>query len=426
MGVRLGCVCIGIGPSFESSSSPPCVDAVEVYGKKREDIPYLRSMLSQTSDKLLQNYSSSSSVESKNDIMVGKKGTGQNSRNALLSSIKCIVHSCKILQDKVDWSKVNVDILQHLIQMTVLENDNKAIRNHVLELLEIAESDDNVRQSLVDKGTLMGVGQSIQALRKLYSDFDDSIPDFESSKKIIEIIVKCLKSALIVAQERPHFYQSANENMISTFVERSIAIDTKDLFELVMRGRSIAIARGCVDTSRSVGNDSEEGKLASLLVELLLFEMAGKYHQESNVTESSEVRSTLIEILRSDNPVVVQQCCVTIAKVLGSVRVLLDSTHNISSKETSQVYKDNAKDDEPITSSRPIAYQCDACELFPITSLRYTLDGEDIDLCEKCYESGSSYALTHAPPSKDSVKIDDQSLKLGTKELTCRQILQSK
>eukprot|EP00592_Proboscia_alata_P006661 CAMPEP_0194352836 /NCGR_PEP_ID=MMETSP0174-20130528/1267_1 /TAXON_ID=216777 /ORGANISM="Proboscia alata, Strain PI-D3" /LENGTH=77 /DNA_ID=CAMNT_0039121143 /DNA_START=691 /DNA_END=924 /DNA_ORIENTATION=- len=35
---------------------------------------------------------------------------------------------------------------------------------------------------------------------------------------------------------------------------------------------------------------------------------------------------------------------------------------------------------------QPIAHQCDGCNLFPITNLRYTLEGEDIDLCKKCFE----------------------------------------
>ena len=105
LGVRLGCVCVGIGPSFDTSSSPPCVDAVEVYGKKREDISYLSLFNHTSGSKLLKNYRSSSFIESKSDNEVDKKGFEENSRNALLSSIKCIVVSVNYVKNCVIFSQ---------------------------------------------------------------------------------------------------------------------------------------------------------------------------------------------------------------------------------------------------------------------------------------------------------------------------------
>ena len=81
-----------------------------------------------------------------------------------------------------------------------------------------------------------------------------------------------------------------------------------------------------------------------------------------------------------------------------------------------------------------ITYQCDACKIFPIVDIRYTIGGEVdigkfldvellstcrysvtnhlscqkyllIDLCQDCFDMGCTYATSHQPVSSFNMSV---------------------
>jgi len=178
-------------------------------------------------------------------------------------------------------------------------------------------------------------------------------------------------------------------------------------------------------------NTFGSGEAASYLTELTLLEMAIA-NQECLNKEESEKKpffyasfDVIRDLLQSNNNDIIQSSCVTIAKILDS-----GSFQGMETVSTKKNMKNMVSNHGNITEtkgqSQPIAYCCDSCGLFPITSLRYTLEGEDIDLCKKCFDDGKSFATKSTSSGDMAVEINDKKLTLGKEKtiVNCSQILQ--
>jgi len=459
LGIRSGCVCIGIGDSADASNSP-IIDAVEVYGKRRDDIQFLNDC---SLEELEQKDFSSQQLKWYTRDFKLHDPEKEGHKEALISSISCVTHVCRILKEQVDPSHVNRAIIQRLVQMTALDSGKGEVRDYVLDLLKEVEPDSLARQVLMDEGTLLGIAEELMKLRKvcetqfLNKGNEDGSKESRGRKLQNEVgsdrlnqsergkdmnnLIKCLRSSILIVNERPKNYQEVIKKLVCNGnLQDSIAVEARMIFDVLMqhtKSNSMSLKKWLIEpTTISIGmkrrkNTFGSGEAASYLTELTLLEMAIA-NQECLNKEESEKKpffyasfDVIRDLLQSNNNDIIQSSCVTIAKILDS-----GSFQGMETVSTKKNMKNMVSNHGNITEtkgqSQPIAYCCDSCGLFPITSLRYTLEGEDIDLCKKCFDDGKSFATKSTSSGDMAVEINDKKLTLGKEKtiVNCSQILQ--
>ena len=481
LGVRTGNVTIGIVGSNDSSNCP-IIDAVEVYGKQRADLNFLQQ-ISLPYDAIIDEkyyFDTNRNIKRSIDQESNFDGRERDSPDeALISSVLCLTHICRILKEKVDSSHINLEIVQSLIQMTALVSGKGGLREYVMDFLREIEPEDSVRQLLTDKGTLLGIADELINLRNmclhLFSDAseqtviekgkdDDSTSNMPSKNKhksrharpfALKHLIKCLKATLIIANERPKNYVKVMQEIVSEGrLHNFIAIEAKVVYDTLLEGEkpsAMPIKNWLMDCASlqiapnlSINiNLSGYNEAASHITRLVLFEMAIAGQKNIEGVPANEFVcsyasfNTISDLLKSQHSKIVQCCCTTIASVFDEIISLPCDTDTINSPTSSVLGLGNINflesktkiPDEVNPLSKgpppPIAYQCDSCGLFPITSIRYTLEGEDIDLCKKCFESGCSHARSVGKDEKVAVKINGIGLKLhGNDTLSCAQMNQ--
>ena len=115
--------------------------------------------------------------------------------------------------------------------------------------------------------------------------------------------------------------------------------------------------------------------------------------------------SMISDVLKSQDECVVKECCSTISNVLKKVPSQLLTGMDLEPNGTT------------------MAYQCDGCQIVPITGTRYTLEERhNIDLCKTCFESGCAFAKKHRCKVSTPVLIHGKTLRLADREMRCDQI----
>ena len=416
LGVRSGFVTIGIGTSFDlSSNQGALIDAVEVYAQEREKMPHIFSFRVDDAGTAAE-CSNDQPKKSSTNILPEE----EISKESLNSSMLAVTHICQLLGKNIDQSShLNHQTLQRLIQVTALDSHGQGeVRSHVIELLKEVESDAVTRQMLLDEGTLFGVAEVLRdELEKRFgmpphtgaSDSNNNAfekhlfvekqpgPLAVSTSQNEEALCnlnRCIKSSLSIVKSRPENYKQIMENLRSSgLITFSVANDAKvvlDCFEFTAQNFS--------DT-------------AANMIELAILEMVTEETSLQKDPKFVGMGPILSDMLNSRNSVLVQHCCFTIAKVLGDTAI----------KSNMRMDTEN----NGVNIPPPIAYQCDGCEIFPITGTRYTLEeGHDIDLCKTCYESGCNFAKSKNYESGIALQVNGKRLHLDDKEMTCDQVHQ--
>uniref|UniRef100_A0A7S2EA45 GRF-type domain-containing protein n=1 Tax=Ditylum brightwellii TaxID=49249 RepID=A0A7S2EA45_9STRA len=146
--------------------------------------------------------------------------------------------------------------------------------------------------------------------------------------------------------------------------------------------------------------------------ELVLLELAMSPKKNQYCGENVQFATfdLIADAIKSYNLSVAQHCC-------SSLATFFQKSENATESQPEKLSDLNAE------KSDSVAFQCDGCSIFPIQFKRYTLEGHDIDLCKKCFESCCEYASTHQNNPDQVVVIGGKTLSLGGDEkMTCSQI----
>jgi hypothetical protein len=385
LAVRNGFVSIGLGPTFESGSNP-LVDAVEVYAIEKKKIQHLIP-------KSLEHTQAKHRVNAE----VAREGNGFTQTLVLTTRILSFLY--QIVAATLDEDTPEGKSLKHLIRSTAL-NEDRSVRENVVELLERVESDSDVRQKFLDGGTILGMSEALQVASDLFRRTKPSeLEEKHLGRKLKTLLEASLTSATAIALSRPENYVSATEQLASEGLSAtSIALNSSDIL-------LYAIQSGvpCQDVLENV-------------VHLVLAELSiGKSHTESAKAQFATF-AIISKLLKSEHQEIVERCCEAITSFV--------ETHSPALNNPAAGLF-NASDADQNEQSAPIAYQCDSCSKFPIIDTRYTLleDVYDIDLCTKCYQLGRGYAERVDFSANSPVIINGRSIG-GVTKLSCAQIKQ--
>ena len=418
LGVRSGFVSIGIGPSFDSSNSP-LVDAVEVYTLRRDDMPFLSPTFNSTKKVDAIEDPSECQQDVTTEFVVTDE---ERFRKSLDLSMLSVMHMSQVLGEGVEPSQANRKTMGRLIQVTALDSGGRGeVRKHVMELLGEVESDPRERQLLIDEGTLFGVMEAIKDIQQVLekaSETKNCPTDHEHLEKldverpllspavltdVLSTLKRCLESSLDIVMERPENYRNSVQKMVAEGVSNaSIAVESKRVLDLSEMQSA--------DFSLSAAN----------LTKLAVLEKLIESGQSSS--SSCEVKyadfNLILDLLRSSNKDVVEHVCSAIIDAVGNAGKINETQGQSLQKPSDSI--------APPIASPPIAYQCDSCQTFPITGLRYTLEGgHDIDLCQRCYDAGIDFARAHRQRTGTALSIRGKTLRLGNVEdMTCEQLWQ--
>ena len=294
-------------------------------------------------------------------------------RKSLDTSIFAIASICSLLDKKVDLSsQMNLETLKRLIQVTALDSPSDGnCRDHVVNLVRSVETNPHSMQMLLDEGTLHGVSNALKE-----SMVGVSLIPLKLRQRVLSKVNDCLDVALLIARDRPMNYKSAIEKLISSgYITCSVALQVKK------------ILRNCI-------TDTSFVKTSSKCMQLALFESIA--NEDIAITTFANLE-LVAEILRCRNGTVVKECCIKLAETLKDVQSL----------------------------DKVQAYQCDGCTIFPITGTRYTLEDENIDLCNRCFESGKLYAVSKQFRASTPVLVNKKKLQMECgKVMSCSQIRQ--
>ncbi len=317
-------------------------------------------------EKLPHLFLSSDEYESSNMLSM------EGSKKSLDVSILTITHLCNLLGKTVDLSsQINKKTLQRLIQVTALDTPGAGnVRDNVVDLVKSVEKDPLQMQMTLDEGTLHGVSQTLEDLLCSSRVFTPT-----SKAHFIAKTRDCLNVALAIARDRPVNYKSCVEKLIS----------------LKQMGKSITLQAKEVLDAKEVINV----EISTKLVQLCIFE----YVSTDGIVHDSNFASLefIGEMLRSKDERTVIESCTKLAETLKELQTL----------------------------GKVQAYKCDGCGIFPITNTRYTLEDKNIDLCEKCFQSGKKFAEERNFLPNLPALIDGSQLTMeDNKVMTCSQLSQ--
>ncbi len=291
-------------------------------------------------------------------------------KKALDISILTITHMCNLLGNVIDLSsQINQQTLNRLIQVTALEAPSDGnVRHHVVDLVKSVEKDPHIMQLTLDEGTLQGISQTLQDLLSSLKAFPQRKIDFLSKVR------DCLNVTLVIAKDRPGNYRNCVEKLISSKkMKKSITLQTKDLF----------------DTKKIANID-----ISVKLMQLCIFEAVST---DGALDTNFASLHLVTEILRSQDECALIESCKRLAETLNELQTL----------------------------GKVQAYKCDACEIFPITQTRYSLEDKNIDLCRNCFECGNKFARERNFASSIPVIFNGKQLKMeDNMVMRCSQIRQ--
>eukprot|EP00567_Pseudictyota_dubia_P000460 CAMPEP_0197467594 /NCGR_PEP_ID=MMETSP1175-20131217/65650_1 /TAXON_ID=1003142 /ORGANISM="Triceratium dubium, Strain CCMP147" /LENGTH=809 /DNA_ID=CAMNT_0043003671 /DNA_START=75 /DNA_END=2501 /DNA_ORIENTATION=- len=419
IGVRSDFVSLSIGPAFDSSNNP-LVDAVEVYALPRDDMHFLHPNYSSANADATSSCNDESSQRQQRfspEVVL----TDQRFRRSLDQSLLSVMHVSHILEERVVPSEENRKTLQRLVQVTAVDSGGRGkLREHVIELLKGVEQDSRSRQVLIDEGTLFGIAEALKDIKMFakrgakgsQDGVDEEAMQDQNTKAqqlrkdispallsdILGTTKHCLEMAVSIASDRPGNYITSLEKMaVEGVAVDSVAVMSKDVLDML--AVSTADFAAC----------------AGILVKLALIEKAIEALKQSAGKSSVKCADfdVIASLIRLDDTNATRQVSTAVIELISS-----DGRKNEARGEN--------QEKQPEATSHPIAYQCDSCGVFPITDLRYTLEGgHDIDLCQKCYDAGSDFARGHRLDPGTVLTIRGKTVRLASsRNMTCSQLWQ--
>jgi hypothetical protein len=380
--LRSGFVSIGLGPTFEVGNNP-LIDAVEVYAIERKKIQHLIP----TSLQMETTFFPSRDLSEEND----------GATRALILTTRVLSSLYQLVDATLDENTPEGRALKELIRSTALKKDI-SVRESVIGLLESLESDYDIRQKFLDKGTILGMSEALQSAAALFRTTDpDELEAPNLCRKVKSLIERSLNLATSIALSRPDNYVSAIGQLASEGLKAtSIALDSSEI--LLSTIRLGILHRDILEN----------------VVHIVLAELSISKSQTDSVNGEFATFAIISQLLRSENEEIVERCCEAIISFVSR-----HSTTGIN--PVAGIFNPSSVDQ--IEPSAPIAYQCDSCSKFPITDTRYTIleDDYDIDLCTRCYQLGGVYAELHDFSPNSPMIINGRSIG-GDTQLNCAQI----
>ena len=383
LSIRNEMVSVGIGPSFESSHNP-LVDSVEVYAAERSTI---EEWLPQTyftarnEPKVVENRPEIAERDNSTDV--------HESTNGLVLSAAALTHLCKLLGGYgASMTDSKREFLKQLVQETTLDRTRK-VRKCVGSLLVHLEPDVRTRKLFYDESTLLGCMKVLSQSHEWKVSVDGGdVSTLNSKWKAVKVVLQeCLKSAAVIARERPMNYLQTSG---------SIAVDSS---KLIIEG-----LRHSTHYEDLIGGPGG-------IVDLALTEMAIELNTDTPQSKQFAKFDVIRSLLESNVPSVVERCC--------------EAVSAFCRKHGRGTLGENSSNDlfTLLQSARLVAYQCDSCTVM-IEKIRYTLEGDhDIDLCERCFRVGERFASSKKFSAKVNVVINGKTVG-GETRLTCAQMRQ--
>ena len=459
-GIRAGCVSIGFGRCYDESNIS-VIHAVEAYSKDRRLLPFLINRA------LVRNVSRGDTGD-ENSAAANAASRLEEERidNSLIYSILNVTHTCRLLRVKVDPALVKRENLLKLIEMTALDLSGRdGVRRHVvLELVREVQCDSLEGQALVDEGTLMGVKSALSALRihlneKLAVDESESICGAMAATacnsegvrySLLSTLFQCLQLLLEMVVNRPQVYERMLRKLMEKkVISSSLVVESKEILDKIMENILSKSLEGAwkfsppppTVTSTAVPQIVDTANLNSVrgcLMEVGLHEIAMISLKSTSENDDGEKGSSssresealqlgrfasfdlLASLLKSNDDHVVQTCCALLSRNKPTPSSGMIGTPHYSDAAINSTAEGDITGAGVISdlnpASRPMAYRCDGCHLIPITSVRYTLEVFDIDLCKRCYDAGSAYAASCLTGPTTPVQINGQTLAMSTGE----------
>jgi hypothetical protein len=354
LSLRNGFVTVGIGPSFDSSSSI-VVDSIEVYATERKTVDawlpkeyYQRVAGGQPELYAAAQLSSNVAVD---------KGNADS--HGLMLSARALTNLCELVGSSKLIAEGERDFLRQLIQDTALDRDKK-VSECVHSLLESLEPDSRSRKSFYDESILFGCSRALQNSRDVFdrdsssSDSDEVVSGSQKWAAVRVVVQDCLEAASSIARERPLNYLQSMQNIVeSKMSSGSIAVDASKL-----------IIEGLLQETHY---EDLIGGLGGI-VDLSLTEMAIELNTDAPHSKQFAKFDVIRGLLECDKPLVVQKCCEAIASFCrihgGGERHPNDAPDLFTL----------------LQHARFVAYQCDSCALCPMKDIRYTLLEDDYDI----------------------------------------------
>ena len=354
MSMRNGFVTVGIGPSFDSSTSI-VVDSIEVYAAERKTVEgwlpteYYQNFTSDEYDLY---------AASKSSSRVAIDNVNNDSR-ALTLSARALTDLCELVGSSKLMAEAERDFLRQLIQDTALDRD-KQVTQCVQSLLESLEPDSKSRKSFYDESILYGCSRALQNSKDVVFDSDTAPGGADNAScnhkwvALRAVVQDCLDSASSIARERPtNYLQSMQDVVESKMSSGSIAVDaskliTEGLQQEIQYEDLICGTGGIVDLS---------------LTEMAIALNTEEPHKPKSFAKFDVIRS----LLECDKLLVVERCC----EAIGS----FCRTHGAERgpNDTPDLFTQ-------LQNAKYVAYACDSCETMPIKDIRYTLLDSDNDI----------------------------------------------
>lgn len=339
LSVRNGFVTIGVDQCFDSSISP-VLDAMEVYGIKRQEIEqWFPVDFRQCA--VHRPIAESSSDSDKPFVPINLKQNGFQLCLMALTNMHSLFGLLKPRKEEGEEA-----FLKQLVEDTALEN-NTGIKLGVAGLVASFKPNDDARQSFLDMAVLSGcsafLNQCQLRLDKCKSgNFNTQVLHLWHS--LTPALRTCLQTAAGIAKRRPFNYLRVAEERPTSF--NSIAADACQLVLSYL--------------PKSLGNNS----LVSDLVELSLLEIAITNGRRLGTFGSFE---GLRNFLSSTNTIVAGQAC---------------SAISVFFRECNIFY----------TLTKAVQYVCDSClGVIPDTRFTSVDDAQPFDLCPDCYQLGHEF-----------------------------------
>lgn len=351
LSVRNGLVSVGIGPAFDSSQSPS-IDSIEVYAAERQIV-----------DKWLPK--SYFSPVGASDLTLVERPRNDcsgdsDSSNGLILSAQALAHLCELVGTSKLIAEGERSFLKQLVQDTALDRE-KRVNECVEYLLERIEPDTRARKSFYDESILFGCSNALSKSKAVVDESSEAGDGTEDRPNISAkwssvgfVLQDCLKSATLIARERPMNYLQSMEKIVENHMSSgSIAVDASKLI--------LAGIRNSANCDNLIGG-------AGGIVDLSLTEMAIELNTDTPHSKQFAKFDVIRGLLESKKIAVVERCCEAVSTFCR--------THGGG---------DQASTDKPdlftlLQHARLVAYQCDSCALFPMKEIRYTLLEENHDI----------------------------------------------
>jgi hypothetical protein len=353
LSVRNGLVSVGIGQAFDSSHSPS-VDSIEVYAAERQIV-----------DKWLpKSYLSPASAS---DLTLAEQrhaprddcSGDSDSSNGLILSAQALAHLCELVGTSKLIAEGERGFLKQLVQDTALDRE-KRVNECVENLLERIEPDTRARKSFYDESILFGCSNALTKSKAVVEESEEVGETDDRSNigakwsSVGFVLQDCLKSATLIARERPMNYLQSMEKIVENHMSSgSIAVDASKLI--------LAGIRNSANCDNLIGG-------AGGIVDLSLTEMAIELNTDTPHSKQFAKFDVIRGLLESKKIAVVERCCEAVSTFCRN--------HGGG---------DQASTDKPnlftlLQHARLVAYQCDSCALFPMKEIRYTLLEENHDI----------------------------------------------